>query len=243
MKKVLIADDEAPARQLIREYMADYPDLILLAECNNGVDAVTQINTFRPDLVFLDVQMPGLTGFEVLTHLDEMPQVIFSTAYDQYALQAFDVHALDYLLKPYTRVRFQQAIQRLQAVTPAYWNQLQNLAEASGPRQAYPEQVFVQQGSRLRSLAVRDILRVTAQGDYALIVTAEQSYLSTYGIGELEKKLDPHQFIRVHRSALINLSAVQELQKNPASLDVILQNGDCVRVSRSYMDNLKGLML
>ena len=100
MKKILIADDEKAGRQLIKEYLQDFPELILIAEVNNGVDAVKEINEFRPDLVFLDIQMPGFTGFEVLTKLEEIPRIIFSTAYDKYALQAFEVHAVDYLLKP-----------------------------------------------------------------------------------------------------------------------------------------------
>ena len=113
MKKVLIADDEKAGRTLIKEYLQDFPDLVLIAEVNNGVDAITEINRFKPDLVFLDIQMPGKTGFEVLTYLEEIPSVIFSTAYDEFALKAFEVHAVDYLLKPYTKERFKQAIERL----------------------------------------------------------------------------------------------------------------------------------
>ena len=113
MRKVIIVDDESAGRQLIKEYLEDFPELILLGEANNGVDAVKIINEFKPDLVFLDIQMPGMTGFDVLTHLEELPQIIFSTAYDQYALKAFEVHAVDYLLKPYTKDRFKVAVERL----------------------------------------------------------------------------------------------------------------------------------
>ncbi|MCL4155939.1 UNVERIFIED_CONTAM: hypothetical protein GTU68_014771, partial [Idotea baltica] len=113
MKKVIIVDDEQAGRKLIKEYLKDFPNLILLGEANNGVDAVKIINEFKPDLVFLDIQMPGLTGFDVLTHLEELPQIIFSTAYDQFAMKAFDVHAVDYLLKPYTKDRFKKAIDKL----------------------------------------------------------------------------------------------------------------------------------
>ncbi|MEM6879282.1 MAG: response regulator, partial [Bacteroidota bacterium] len=113
MKKVAVIDDEAAGRSLIKEYLGYHEDLVIVLEANNGVDAVTGINRFKPDLIFLDVQMPGLTGFEVLTKLEEIPQVIFSTAYDQYALKAFEVHAIDYLLKPYTKARFDQAISRI----------------------------------------------------------------------------------------------------------------------------------
>mgnify|MGYP001796742760 FL=1 len=117
MKKVLIADDEKAGRILIKEFLEDYPDLVLIAEVNNGVDAINEINRFKPDLVFLDIQMPGKTGFEVLNHLEEIPNIIFSTAYDEYALKAFEVHAVDYLLKPYTKERFRTAVERLNSST------------------------------------------------------------------------------------------------------------------------------
>ena len=113
MKKVIIIDDESAGRKLIKEYLDDYADYFIVGEANNGVDAVKIINEFKPDLVFLDIQMPGLTGFEVLNYLEEIPQIIFSTAYDKYALKAFEVHAVDYLLKPYTQERFKIAIDRI----------------------------------------------------------------------------------------------------------------------------------
>ena len=117
MRKVIIVDDEVAGRKLIKEYLTDFPDLVLLAEANNGVDAVNVINEYKPDLVFLDVQMPGMTGFDVLTHLEELPQIIFSTAYDKYAIKAFEVHAVDYLLKPYTKQRFKIAVEKLERQT------------------------------------------------------------------------------------------------------------------------------
>ena len=113
MKKVIIIDDESSGRKLIKEYLSSYPELILIGEANNGVDAIKIINEFKPDLVFVDVQMPGLTGFEVLENIEELPVIIFSTAYDKYALKAFDAHATDYLLKPYTKQRFDAAIQKI----------------------------------------------------------------------------------------------------------------------------------
>ena len=127
MKKVIIVDDEDPARSLVKEYLQDYTDLVLLDECNNGVDAVKSINSFKPDLVFLDIQMPGLTGFEVLQKLDQMPQVVFATAYDEFAFEAFQVHAIDYLLKPYTKDRFAEAIRLVEQRSEGYLGQMQNL--------------------------------------------------------------------------------------------------------------------
>ncbi|WP_271782428.1 LytR/AlgR family response regulator transcription factor [Aquimarina algiphila] len=170
MKKVIIIDDEAAARKLIKEYLADFPELILLGEANNGVDAVKMINEFKPDLVFMDVQMPGMTGFDVLTHIDEIPQIIFSTAYDKYALQAFDVHAIDYLLKPYTKERFKVAIERLNSYTGE--NKIRPLAESLLMDQPkYPERILVQSQSKLITIAVEDIIRIEAYGDYSKLIT------------------------------------------------------------------------
>ena len=187
--------------------------------------------------------MPGLTGFEVLGHLDEIPQIIFSTAYDRFALQAFEVHAIDYLLKPYTRDRFAQAVQRVTDPRTTNLQKIQPLAEslmttATASAALYPEKILVQTGNRLITVAVSDILRIKAEGDYATLVTAKTPHLSNYGISALEAKLDPRQFIRVHRSDIINLHYVREIQKYPSSYDVILHNGDVVRVSRSYMDKI-----
>ncbi|EZH74115.1 LytTR family transcriptional regulator [Aquimarina atlantica] len=241
MKKVLIIDDEAAARKLIKEYLTDFPELILLGEANNGVDAVKMINEFKPDLVFMDVQMPGMSGFDVLTHIEEIPQIIFSTAYDKYALQAFEVHAIDYLLKPYTKERFKVAIERLNSYMGE--NKVRPLAESLLMDQPkYPERILVQSQGKLITIAVKDIIRVEAYGDYSKLITDTGVYLSNFGISVLEEKFNNTILIRVHRSSIINLNKVKELNKYTKSYDVIMQNEDVVRVSRGYMDNIKRLM-
>ncbi len=242
MQKIIIIDDEAAGRQLIREYLEDFPDLIVIGEANNGVDAIRLIREFKPDLIFLDIQMPGLNGFDVLTRLDEMPLVIFSTAYDKYALKAFEVHALDYLLKPYTRDRFSIAVQKALNSLQNNLNSVQSLTESLlAPESTYPEKILVQIGAKLVTVDLAEVIWIDAEGDYSKLITSKQRYLSNYGLGALEKKLDPRRFIRVHRSAIINLAFVQEIQKQISSYDVILQNGDVVRVSRGYMENIKRL--
>ncbi len=241
MQKVIIVDDEAPACSLIREYLSDYPELVVLEECNNGVDAVNAINNFKPNIVFLDIQMPGLNGFEVLTHLEDLPHIIFSTAYDQYALQAFEVHALDYLLKPYTKERFAQAIKRTKNTSTDYLSHLQNLAESLNTANSYPENILVSSKNKLIAVQVADIIRIEAEGDYSKLVTATGNFLSNYGISQMEKKLNSQLFIRVHRSAIININCVKEVFKHPASYDIVMNNKDVVRVSRSYLDNIKKL--
>lgn len=240
MKKVVIADDEKAGRQLIKEYLSDYPDLVLVAEANNGVDAIREINTFQPDLVFLDIQMPGKTGFEVLNYLDEIPHIIFSTAYDEYALQAFEVHAVDYLLKPYTKARFKTAIERLSQDQ----NQLQALVQNVVLNDStFPSRVLVQFNKKLISIKVEEIVWVEAYGDYSKVHTGSNAFLSNFGISELESKLNPAVFVRVHRSSIINLDQVKELDRYGKSYDVTMSNGEVVRVSRGYMDTLKKLML
>lgn len=240
MKKVVLVDDESAGRKLIQQYLKAYPELVLVGKANNGVDAIKVINEFQPDLLFLDVQMPGMNGFEVLTHLDEIPQIIFSTAYDQYALKAFEVHAVDYLLKPYTKERFHEAVQRvLQSESQTGAGQLaESLLEET---QAYPERILVQSGRRLINLAVQRIIRIEADGDYSRLITGEQTYLSNYGIGKIEDRLDPKVFLRVHRSSIINIHYVESVDKYASSYDVKMQNGDVVRVSRGYMDKIKAL--
>ncbi|MEQ8702857.1 MAG: LytTR family DNA-binding domain-containing protein [Phaeodactylibacter sp.] len=240
MKKVVLVDDESAGRKLIQQYLKAYPELVLVGKANNGVDAIKVINEFQPDLLFLDVQMPGMNGFEVLTHLEEIPQIIFSTAYDQYALKAFEVHAVDYLLKPYTKERFHEAVQRvLQSESQTEAGHLtESLLEE---KQTYPERILVQSGRRLINLAVQRIIRVEADGDYSRLITGEQTYLSNYGIGKIEDRLDPKVFLRVHRSSIINIRYVESVDKYASSYDVKMQNGDVVRVSRGYMDKIKAL--
>lgn len=241
MRKVIIVDDEQAGRQLIQEYLEDYPDLIVLGEANNGVDAVKMINEFKPDLVFLDIQMPGLTGFDVLKHLEELPQIIFSTAYDQYALKAFEVHAVDYLLKPYTKDRFKIAVDRL--FQNANMNKAEGLASSLLMESAnYPSKILVQSQNKLVTISLEDVIRIEAFGDYSKLITKDKTYLSNFGISSLEEKLTPAVFIRVHRSSIINLNKVKELNKYAKSYDVTMQNDDVVRVSRGYMDNIKKLM-
>ncbi|MEM9000462.1 MAG: LytTR family DNA-binding domain-containing protein [Bacteroidota bacterium] len=239
MKKVIIADDEKAGRTLIKQYLEDYPELVLVAEVNNGVDAISEINRFKPDLVFLDIQMPGKTGFEVLTYLEVLPDIIFSTAYDEYALKAFEVHAVDYLLKPYTKKRFKLAVERLSLDN----QKLGNLTESLLMENTYPARVLVHQNRKLITVAIDDIFWVEAFGDYSKLHTEKQVLLSNFGITELEQKLNPKKFMRVHRSSIINLDKVKELNKYGKSYDVTLLNGDIVRVSRGYMDALKKIML
>ncbi len=245
MKKVIIIDDETPARELIKEYLSGHKEWVVIGECNNGVDGLKLINEFTPDLVFLDIQMPGMTGFQVLEHLEEVPQIIFSTAYDQYALEAFEVNATDYLLKPYTRQRFEKALEKVQGNEENYMDQLRRLAESLQPEvpKSFTPKLFVQTGNKLKALNTEEIIWLEADKDYTWLVTAEKRYLSSYGLGQLEEKLDPETFLRVHRSSVININYIQEIEKHPSSYDILMKNGDSVRVSRSYLEAIRKRIL
>jgi two-component system, LytTR family, response regulator len=178
MQKVIIVDDEASGRTLLKQYLEEFLALIIIGEANNGVDAVKIINEFKPDIVFMDIQMPGLTGFDVLKHLDEIPQIIFPTAYDKYALQAFEVHAVDYLLKPYTRERFKTAIHKLRNSDNAL--QMKPLAESIINTQSFPEKILISQNQKLLAISVADIIRIEAEGDYSKLLTVKNNFLSNF---------------------------------------------------------------
>ena len=241
MKKVIIIDDESAGRQLINEYLKDYPELIVLGEANNGVDAVKICNEFKPDLIFLDIQMPGLTGFEVISHLNEIPYVIFSTAYDSYALQAFEVHAIDYLLKPYTKERFKKAIEKLKWESEV--NNISPLAESLMiDKQNFPDRILVNKNKKLITISVSEIIRIEAYGDYSKLYTSDDFFVSNYGISTLEEKLDPKLFIRVHRSSIINLKYIKEVQRYGKTYEITMSNHDKIKVSLSFMDKLKGII-
>ena len=245
MKKVIIIDDEAPARSIIKEFLQGYEELILLSECNNGVDAVKAINTYKPDLIFLDIQMPGLSGFEVLKRLEEMPQIIFSTAYDQFAFQAFEVHAVDYLLKPIKQERFDEAIQKVmnQTQTDTYLTRMQALLDMLNEKETYLTNILVSVRNKLINIPIEKIIQIKAEGNYARLNTADGSYLSSYGITKLEQKVNPQKFIRIHRSTIVNIDYVKEVYSYPSSYELVMVNGDLVKVSRTYLDNIRKLIV
>jgi two-component system, LytTR family, response regulator len=243
-KKVIICDDEDDARLLIQQYIAGYPQLQVIKECNNGPEAVAAIDSLEPDLIFLDIQMPGLSGFQVLQKIVHVPQIIFSTAFDKYALKAFDNNAVDYLLKPYTKERFAQAVNKVLLGAAKNREAIKNLSDnLQSAYTAYPEKVLVESGSRMISLSVNDIHWIEADGDYTRLHTAQKFYLSTYGISILEQKLNPAAFIRIHRSAIININLIKEVYKDSNGYYAVLQNGATQKVGRSYTEVIKKLTL
>lgn len=243
-KKVIICDDEDDARLLIQQYISGYPQLRVIKECNNGPEAVQAIDSLEPDLIFLDIQMPGLSGFQVLQKIVHVPQIIFSTAFDKYALKAFDNNAVDYLLKPYTKERFAQAINKVLLNSSKNFESIRNLSDQlQSSYTAYPEKVLVESGNRMISLSVNDILWIEADGDYSRLHTTQKFYISSYGVSVLEQKLNPALFIRIHRSSIININIVKEVFRETNGYYVVLLNGSQHKVGRSYTDVLKRLTL
>ncbi len=242
---VLLIDDEAPARSLLRQYLASYPQFEIVAEAADGKEALAAIRAYRPAIVFMDVQMPGLTGLEVLARLDELPLVIFSTAYDRYALEAFEFHAVDYLLKPYARDRFERAVNqllpRLAQPQDSVAELAQQLRDQARPA-SFPDRIMVPRGSKYIALPAADILHIRAEGDYSSLVTADAAYLSSYGLKKLEKRLDPERFLRVHRSAIVQRTAIKEVYREGHGFDLVMSNGDIVRAGRAYAERVRELL-
>ena len=240
MTRALIVDDEAPARRMVRDALARLAaPIAVVGECENGPNAVRAVTEAasdgRPiDLLFLDIQMPGLTGFEVLDAVRQRglaPRVVFSTAFDQHAVRAFEVAAVDYLLKPFTQARFAQAVGRALAGPPA-----------SVPTD-YPARLLVESGGVFVPVPVADLLWVEAAGDYARLHTRGKTYLASQGIGALAERLDPARFARVHRSTVVALDALAALERDTSGgFTARLVDGSVVRVSRTYAGTIRNLM-
>lgn len=245
--RALVIDDEPLARDMIREMLESDPDVEIIAECANGREAVAAIKSLSPDLIFLDIQMPELGGFEVLESLDSgsAPYVIFATAYDQYAVRAFEVHAFDYLLKPFDQERFDVAWQRarkqieLDRTGKRDQHILELLEELkAGPR--YLERLVIKTGGRVFFLNVEDVHCIEAEGNYVRVYDSGKHYLLRETISGLEEQLDPKQFLRIHRSAIVKIDKIKELQPwFHGEYRIILTNGKQLTLSRNYRANLQ----
>ena len=241
--RAIIVDDEELARLLLREYVESTPGIEVLAECANGFDAVKAISELKPDVVFLDVQMPKLNGFEVLELLDGGAAVIFVTAFDQYATKAFDANAVDYLLKPFSLDRFQKALERARQRLGNQLPPATELAAAARPPKQYLERVVVRDGARVHIIPVDRLDYAEAQDDYIALHSQGKSYLKQQTISSLEAALDPQRFVRIHRSTLVNLERVARIEPYAKDSRVaILTDGTQLPVSRAGYDRLRELL-
>ncbi|HLI84105.1 MAG TPA: response regulator [Bryobacteraceae bacterium] len=242
MMTAMIVDDEELARKLVREMLAAHPDIEVIAECANGFEAVKAAAREKPDLLFLDVQMPKLDGFEVLELIGPGVKTIFTTAYDQYALRAFEVHAVDYLLKPFNQERFDGALELARSRMGQPAPPPSDLAAAARP-QKYLERIVVRDGARVHIIPVARLDYAEAQDDYVSLVSQGKSYLKQQTIASLEKALDPRQFVRIHRSYVVNLERVVKMEPYTKDSRVaVLSDGKQLPVSRSGYQRLAVLL-
>lgn len=243
MYKVIIIDDEPLARQLIRTFLQQYPEIELAEECGDGFAGFKAIQEVNPDLVFLDVQMPKVNGFEMLELLDQPPAVIFTTAFDEYALKAFEAHAVDYLLKPISRERFDKAIQKwMQQANTHTANPVTELAEGN-IYAGYQHRIVVKDNGMIRIIPEQDIHYIEASDDYVKIFTATGYFLKKSTLTKIEESLDPGHFVRVHRSYLVPVSQLLRIEPYEKESHIaILQCGAKVTVSKTGMAKLKTIL-
>jgi len=250
--RTLIVDDEPLARRNLRVLLEKDPQIEILEECRNGREAVKAINTLSPDLIFLDIQMPEMDGFDVLEHVgpEHIQAIIFVTAFDQYALKAFDVHALDYLLKPFDDERFAHALRRAKEQIAAHEiNRLskrllalleERESEGKVDRENYLTRLMIKDAGRMTLLKVEDIDFIEADGNYAKLHAGPKAHLLREKMNDLEGRLDPAKFVRIHRSIIVNLERIKEMHPHfNGDYIVVLDNGRQLRMSRTRREHLE----
>ena len=241
--RALIVDDEELARHVLRELLKPHPEIEVVAECANGFEAAKAYAEHKPDLIFLDVQMPKLTGFDVLELIGTDVSVIFTTAYDQYAMRAFEVHAVDYLLKPIGKERFEEALQRAKSRLGEKMPAAHELASAARPPQQFLERLVVKDGTRVTLIPVAKLDYVEAQDDYVALASQGKKHLKQQSIVSMESCLDPQCFVRIHRSYIVNLERVARIEPyGKDSRIAILTDNTRLPVSRAGYARLKALL-
>lgn len=254
--KVLIVDDEQMAREIIVSYLEDFEEVSKIVEAVNGEDAVRKINSESPDLLFLDIQMPKKDGIAVLDegNLHAQPITIFTTAYDQFALKAFELNAIDYLLKPFDRARFQQtmrkALEKLRLTKlsdfQTAWSKFRmdyEDAKMTKSAEEYPSKLVVRDSKKIRHIAASDIVTVNASGDYVEIIDGSGKFLLYKTIAELQSRLNPEQFRRIHKSVIINLDKISEIRPHTnGEYYFHLEDGQVVKSGRTYKNDISDLV-
>jgi two-component system, LytTR family, response regulator len=243
MIKVLIIDDEPLARGLVKEYLAEHALLQLVAECGDGFEGVKAIMQHQPDLIFLDIQMPKINGFEMLELLDAVPAVIFTTAFDEFAMKAFENHAVDYLLKPFSKERFEKALQKFLLQKGNSTAQTQALLQTAAALPQQQQRVVVKTGSKIKIIPAEEIHYLEAADDYVKIITPEGSFLKNKTLSSFEQQLDARQFVRVHRSFIVNIQQINRLDNyEKDTYSALLRSGKIIAVSKTGYAKLKQVL-
>jgi two-component system LytT family response regulator len=243
--RIIIVDDEMLARGVVREYLAEHADVEVVAECANGFEAVKAITELAPDLVFLDIQMPKLDGFEVAELAGGKTRYIFATAFDQYAIKAFEFHALDYLLKPFSQQRFDQALAHARANLGKGEGEaaVANMVREAAGRNKPLGRVLIRDGAKVHVINVDKIEYIEAQDDYVQVRSEGRSYLKNQRMAELEGQLDAGQFLRIHRSYIVNIAFVDRIEQATKDSHVaILKDGSKIAVSRSGYQKIRAVI-
>ncbi|MBY0573312.1 MAG: LytTR family DNA-binding domain-containing protein [Undibacterium sp.] len=245
MKTTFIAEDEPLARETLRDAVLRRSELHLIGEASDGASALMQINTLQPEVVFMDIQMPEMTGLEVLKRLNYQPQIVFTTAYDQYAVSAFELHAVDYLLKPFSRQRFDTAVDRLLTSTASDNSHLNAGLEHASSTIASPlERILVRDRGHIFPVNIKDIAYLKSDAKYTAIYVENKTYLVRLGISELAEKLDPSRFVRIHRSVLINLDFVDSMRTDEQSqLQLQMRDGTVLIANRDASKMLRDMAI
>jgi two-component system, LytTR family, response regulator len=244
MSKVIIIDDEPLARSILKEYLQRHPQLEVVQECNDGFEGVKAIQQYQPDLIFLDIQMPKINGFEMLELVEQPPAVIFTTAFDEFAIRAFEAHAIDYLLKPFNQERFDKAITKwMEKQTTGHDGKTEELLEAASQSPSQSQRIVVKNGSKIKIIPVHEVYYLEAADDYVKIHTQEGYFLKNKTMAHFEKVLDEQQFVRSHRSYIVNVQQITRIDPYEKDNHVaVLRSGTKVPVSRGGYGKLKAVL-
>jgi two-component system, LytTR family, response regulator len=240
MIRVVLADDEVLARQKLRQFLRQEPDTEIVGEGATAMETIELVRVARPELLFLDIRMPGMDGFDIVGELTartncQVPRIVFTTAYDQYAVRAFEVHAADYLLKPFTQERFRTALQQVRQQLNGAATKSERMNGQSKDAGSYTTRIVFKSRGRILFLPVSEIRWIAAEENYVRICTEIDTHLLRETMAHLEEKLDPQMFLRVHRSSIVNLQYVKEVRTEPnGDFSVVLVNGQKIAMSRSY---------
>ena len=242
MIRTILIDDESLARDVVKHYLKDYPNIEVVAECSDGFEGLKAITLHKPDFIFLDIQMPKISGFEMLELVEKHPAVIFTTAFDEYAIKAFEVNAVDYLLKPIEKSRFDQAMQKLPSKLEKEETS-NELLETASLSPAQNNRIVVKTAGVIKIIPVSELNYIEADDDYVKLNTTEGVFHKNKTMSFFEQTLDPAQFIRIHRSYIINMAQVTKIElKEKDSYVVLLKSGIWLPVSKTGYIRLKGLL-